>query len=836
MNQRLAFVGVAVALVTLTIAYKPVSRSWAAQQDARSRVLITSPIDETKLVTLRGNTRREAKVLEYDRGRVEDDFLMEYMLLQLRRPPELERQFEQYIDSLTDKSSPNFHQWVTADEQGQRYGVAQQDLNTITTWLSSHGFTVNLVYPNGMVIAFSGTAGEILKTFHTEIHYFDVNGQQHFANVSDPQIPEALAPVVVGIVSMNNFKPHSMIVPRAKYTFAGCSSDCYVLVPGDFQTIYNVTPLFRLGIAGQGQTIAIVEDSDTYSDDVSVYRTTFGLISPNFTGSVSTTHPGSGCSDPGTNDADAEADLDAEVASAVAPDATIDMATCGDTTTFGGLIAVENLVNAGNPPAIISMSYGVCEAANYLPSNAAFNTAFQSAAAAGVSVFVSAGDSGASSCAPDFMGGSSQAYPGIGVTGWGESVYNVSVGGTDFEDFYNANKPANGGLPQSTYWNSGNTTIDGSAKSYIPEIPWNDSCASYLVYSYAGYSQAYGGGYCNAVSGVLSTEAGGGGPSGCATGGGDTNQTDYLEVDGTCTGYPKPSWQSGILGNPADGVRDVPDVSLFAANGIWGHYVVVCFSDSRHERGGKSCAGAPSTWTGFGGTSVAAPVMASIQALVNQKWGTAWQGASPRTGNPDPVYYQIAKAEFGSSGNSACYSINQPPRRGLATSCTFYDITQGDTDVDCAYNGPSNVVGCYAPSGMYGVLSTQALTTGTVTAVGSGYTTPDCTLGAPSNLNSYLNPAGGTIWEGGTQADCTATIASGSVSAVSISGGGQGYAGGANCTISGGGGSGATCSASPSVGTAASAYQPAYGATPGWDFATGIGSVNAYNLVFNSAW
>jgi hypothetical protein len=279
-------------------------------------------------------------------------------------------------------------------------------------------------------------------------------------------------------------------------------------------------------------------------------------------------------------------------------------------------------------------------------------------------------------------------------------------------------------------------------------------------------------------------------------------------------------------------VRDVPDVSLFAANGLWGHYVIVCYSDV--PNGGTSCAGAPSTWSGFGGTSVAAPVMASIQALVNEKWGI-------RAGNPNPTYYSIAKAEFGSTGNSACYSINQPPPRGLSSDCVFYDITQGDTNLDCQYNGTGDAdgVGCFLPSGTYGALSTQALTTGTVTAGGSGYTSaPTCTIGAPSNLNQYLAPNGTVLWAGGIQATCTATINTHThvVTAVTINTGGSGYVGGASCTLTGGGGSGATCSVSPVMGTVALAYQPAYGATPGWDFATGIGSVNAYNLVFNTAW
>jgi len=343
-------------------------------------------------------------------------------------------------------------------------------------------------------------------------------------------------------------------------------------------------------------------------------------------------------------------------------------------------------------------------------------------------------------------------------------------------------------------------------------------------------------GFCNnsvatTNNDYITTGAASGGPSSCATLGGGTNQTTAAEVDGTCTGYAKPLWQS-VFGNPADGVRDIPDVSLFAANGVWGHYVTVCFSDTTN--GGTACtAGQPNVWSGFGGTSVSTPMMASIQALVNEKWGLT------KVGNPNPTYYSIARSEFGASGNSNCFSINQPPRRGLASSCVFYDITQGDNDVDCLYNTTNHRVGCYRPggSGNYGVLSTQALTTGTRTATGTGYTgTPTCALGAPSNLYSYLSPTGAALWAGGTQATCTATRTGGGVGTITISGGGQGYAGGTNCTISGGGGTGGACSASPSVGTAASAYQPAYGATPGWDFATGIGSVNAYNLVFNSAW
>jgi hypothetical protein len=720
--RRLSIVLTAGALVALGLVfYGPVFGQF-------SRVMITESIDETKLVTIPRSARPEA-TQRYDRGPVPDSFPMDHMLLQLKRSPVLESELVQYISQLTDKTSPNFHHWVTPKQLGEKYGPAQQDLDTIKSWLQSHGFSV-YIYENGMVMDISGTAGMIRDTFHTEIHYLDVNGQLHFANMGNQRIPAALAPAIVGVVSMHDFRPHSYAVPKTDYTYTSGTTTDYLLVPADFQTIYNVDPLIRQGISGQGQTIVVVEDTDTYGTDAATYRSTF---LSKYSGTLTTVHPNAGgnCTDPGTNADDGEADIDAEVGGALAPNATIEVASCPTGTTFGGLIAIENLVSAGNPPAIISMSYGECEVLSGPTANAAFNSAFQTAAAAGVSVFASSGDYGASDCARDFPNGIWQYYalPGIGVTGWGETIYNVSVGGTDFEDTYNA---LEGGLPQSHYWNStNNPTTYGSAKSYIPEIPWNDSCASYLQYYVHGFATPYGAsGFCNSTLAnpyYLSTSAGGGGPSGCAYGAGNLSYL-YTE-DSTCAGYAKPSWQYGIFGNPADGVRDIPDVSLFASNGIWGHYVPVCWSDPSYtSSGSKTCtAGNPGAWSGFGGTSIAAPLMASVQALVNQRNGTSWQGLSPRTGLPTPIYYQIASAEFGASGNSACYSINQPSRRGLENSCAFNDITQGDIDLDCRHNG-TNAVGCYVPSGTYGSLSTQALTTGTVITGGSGYTgAPTCT-------------------------------------------------------------------------------------------------------------
>jgi len=182
-------------------------------------------------------------------------------------------------------------------------------------------------------------------------------------------------------------------------------------------------------------------------------------------------------------------------------------------------------------------------------------------------VFVAAGDSGAAGCDNSVA----EATHGIGVNAFASTPNNVAVGGTDFSDTYSGTN--------ATYWNSSNASAFGSALSYIPEISWNDSCAGQLVSAYEGYTLTYGSSsFCNDPTiGFLlqTTVAGGGGPSQCATGTPSINGV----VSGTCAGWPKPSWQS-VFGNPNDGVRDTPDVSLFAADGLWSHFYVFCWSNT----------------------------------------------------------------------------------------------------------------------------------------------------------------------------------------------------------------------------------------------------------------
>jgi subtilase family serine protease len=633
-----------------------------SQTPANREALIREKPDETRLVTLAGNTRPEADAAN-DQGEVSDGLVMDHMMLQLKRSPQQERAVEQFIDSLHDPKSPNFHKWLTAVGFGQSFGVAESDIQAITSWLQSQGFTVNTVYPSRMVIDFSGNAGQVRHALHTSIHNLNVNGAHHIANFSDPQIPAALAAVVAGVVSLHDFQPHKMSrvnrAVRPQYTGSPNGQTVQALAPPDLGTIYDFNPLFTKGTTGTGQSIVVIEDTDLYSaQDWNTFRSTFGL-SQYASGSLTTVHPApptgaTNCSDPGVNVDDDEAILDAEWSTAAAPGAAIVVASCSDTIVTSGLfIAQQNLVNSAAPPAIVSISYGGCEAESGASSNAAVNSLYQQGVAEGGSIFVAAGDEGAASC----DAGQSSATHGIGISSQASTQYNVAVGGTDFSDVLNGTT--------STYWSNTNTPTYGSALSYIPEIPWNNSCAGSLLATYNGYSTGYGAtGFCNSI---INTDlefvyetigAGSGGPSNCFSG---TPATAGVS-NGTCQGTPKPSWQTGLSGIPNDGVRDIPDVSMFASNGTaWGHSAILCFSDV--DNGGTPCTGDPGNWAGWGGTSLAAPVMAGAQALVNQTMGGKPQG------NPNVVYYALA----------------------AKTPSVFHSITQGDIDVNCA--GAQNCYG-----------------------------------------------------------------------------------------------------------------------------------------------
>lgn len=696
-----------------------------ASVDAAAETLLRGTVDDAVRVTLAGNVHPMARA-QYDRGRVEDSFAAGRLTLILKRSNERERALRQYLQDAHMPGTASYHKWLTPEEFGQRFGAADSDIAALTAWLEWHGFTVNKVHAGRTAVEFSGNAAQVAEAFHTEIHRYEVQGCEiqdceirgsaQYANASDPQIPAAFAPLVAGLAPMHSFRAKPTIEvkgrtsynkkthvaePERTYPSVG-GGTIYELAPSDFAVQYDLKPVYAAGTTGTGQSIGILSASNVDLSLVQAYRSLFSLPA-NLPAVVVDGN------DPGQNYAATEAYLDVEQSGAVAPGARVVLYTSAGTVLSDPLFSAGLRALEDNVVSVISMSYSTCEAALGASGNAAWSALWQQAAAQGITVFVSSGDSGSAGC--DDFNTQGFADLGLAVNGYGSTPYNVSVGGTDF---YFSNYAVGGGALQTqlnSYWSPASSTSPRtSLLTPAPEQVWNDPF---------GLNASDGGAYNPASSSIV---AGGGGPSRAAV----------YPATGPAMGYSKPAWQTGT-GVPLDNVRDVPDVSLFASNGANYVYYPICAfpGDCVNVTG----TGAVSI-TSAGGTSASAPAMAAIQALVDQATGS-------RQGQADYIYYALAAK--------------------TATAKPFRDITTGGNQVPCdagtrnCLPGTSGQTkGFYAESGSLATAGYDRATgLGTVDAANliGGWST---VVFRPSKTTLSITP---TVFAHGTTVTVKATVA-----------------------------------------------------------------------------
>ena len=647
----------------------------STQNAEAARPVIVGAIDESRLVSLEGNHHPLA-VASADQGAAPDSLQLGRTILVLKISALQQSALKRLVDDQQNSHSPRFHQWLTPAQYGAQFGAAPEDIEKITQWLKRYGLQVEPQLAGRNVIMFSGSHAQFKAAFHAELHIYNFEGKSYFANATDPQIPQAFAAVVSGFSSLNNFPRKPLHTAPAlvhrdgstwkrmptngkaqpQFTTSGNGGTVNAIGPYDLATIYNVKPLWDAGIDGTDQTIAILAQSNINPADVDYFRSTFRLPAKKL--NIVVYGP-----DPGLNlNYEDEADLDVEWAGAVAKNATVDLVVAGTTTTSNGIDGAAAYVINNNLASILSVSYGACELFLGAAGNAYYNQIWEQAAAQGITVLVATGDSGSATCDAH----ASYAYEGLQVSGIASTPYNIAVGGTDLYGTYADN---------AKYWNAANDPATlASAKSYIPELTWNDSCASPELLQALQHSgsttDASTTALCNDPNQPdwLTTTAGSGGYSKCTT-------------DGCTAGYPKPAWQSGVTGIPADKARDLPDVSLMAGNGLWGSFYVYCQSDVLT---GGVCD-VNQSLEGGGGTSFSAPVFAGMMALVQQK-------AASMQGNVNYVLYKLATAQYGSTEAASCDSNLVEG----GNACTFYDVSHGTIAVPCYTIG----LDCTPPAGM----------------------------------------------------------------------------------------------------------------------------------------
>jgi len=569
-------------------------------QSALSLNRITKVVDPGQIQALPNHHPLWANAAN-DSGALPVDQTLNQFTMVLARSPQQEQALEQLMADQQSPASPNYHHWLTPTEVGDRFGLSDSDLTTITSWLQSQGLHVNWVSPSRIFIGFGGAAADVGRAFQAELHSYNVNGNRYISVASDPMIPEALAPAirsVRGLYTINEQPNHRTDVVDSASPLLNAGSGAHFIAPADFNRIYDVPS----SLSGAGVTIGIVDRSRTNFADFDNFRSKTGTSFPNPTEVVPTAFGGA---DPGpaytappggsiSTGEQGEATLDVLRAGSVAPGANLLLVVA--TSKSGGIDAdAEYLVNTTPLPAqIMSISFGACESAAGSSGVTFWNSLFQTAASEGISVFVSSGDSGASGC--DIAFSAPPASPAANSPNYiCSSSYVTCLGGTQFNDTTNP----------SSYWSSTNGSGYLSALSYIPEGAWNESTSA----SVAG------------------------------TGGG----VSLL--------IPTPSWQTGTgVPSPAVG-RYTPDIS-FSSAGHDGYFACMAAAQA------NSCVTVSGSFgfIAFEGTSAAAPSMAGVAALLDQKMGVA-------QGNLTPLLYLLAASVAGT------FHDVTPTSSGVGSSC-----------------------------------------------------------------------------------------------------------------------------------------------------------------------
>ncbi len=635
-----------------------------------------------------------------DLGRVAGNVAIDRMVLALGGSARQEQALKELLDELHTKSSPRYHQWLTPEQFRVEFGASSEAIQQVTAWLAAQGFNIDRVARSGRWIQFSGTAAQVETAFQTEIHRYEMNGTMHIANATNLSLPSELAPLVSGVLPLHDFSfkqpllgryykvqrdSHGNLVPTDPAFTIANPGITHFLTPGDYAKIYDLTSLYQNAANGSGQTIAIVARSKVEITDVETFRTIFGLPANDPTMIVDGADPGFTFSGDSV-----EASLDVEWAGAVAPNATIDLVVSASTATTDGVDLSSAYIVDNNLAPVMTVSFGECETALGTAENAFYNSLWQQAAAQGISVFVSAGDSGAAGCDNPNFG---PAAGGLGVSGLASTPFDTAVGGTEFNENNN----------DSTFWNSTNGPGFTSAIGYIPETVWNESCDPTVN---------------TCLFNEFNLFAGSGGASNI---------------------YAKPSWQTtAIPGVPNDGKRDIPDVSLAAAAVHDGF--LVCFAGSCQTTTDSNGQLVLLNAAVVGGTSAASPSFAGIMAIIDQQTGQ-------RQGLANYVLYPLAAAENFASCNSSART-----NPGTASSCVFNDVTAGNNSVPgqggfnagTGYDLATGLGSINAANLVQAFVARAKGLQGTTTALASNGST-SVQHGQPVSFTVTVQPVAGTI-------------------------------------------------------------------------------------------
>ncbi len=424
------------ALVCLAVA-------GCAGESAAAQDRIQGPVADGKTVVL-PNSVPPSATRATDLGRMEQDARITGITLMLAPSDAQGLELVRFLEAQRNPASPDYRNWLTPEQYGDRFGLSENDFGAVRSWLEAGGFAIEGKARARNWILFSGMVADIERAFHVGLHRLDLDGEPHFANTEEIQLPAALTGIVAGVRGFDDFRPkplHTGISTKPDMDAAG---GVHYLAPADFATIYDIQNLYNAGYDGTGQTLAIAGQSDVNLNDLRAFRAQFSLPAKDPQLVLTGSDPGSTAGD------QTEATLDLEWSGAVAKNATIIYVYSKNVFQSLQYAIDQNLA------PVISVSYGGCE----LQVSGTYRTLAQQANAQGITWITAAGDSGPAGCDAS---GEAQATNGVSAAFPADIPEVTAVGGTEFNE------------GTGFYWQAQNKAGSESAVSWIPEKAWNDT-------------------------------------------------------------------------------------------------------------------------------------------------------------------------------------------------------------------------------------------------------------------------------------------------------------------------------------------------------------------------
>ena len=460
----------------------------------------------------------------------------------------------QLVKDQQTKGNANYHKWLSAADVAAQFSPTAQEVKSVSNYLQAKGLTVVGAAENNAYVEASGTIAQVQQAFKVSIHNFSYHGKVYRSNTANPTVTDASGAHVAAISGLDDYgyqpdlaaagggaptmtplsagtngvffaaqclygsESHTFTSADASVTatYIGqrygadiANSDPGTLAPcgyspAEMQAAYNLTASYAAGYDGTGQTIVITDafGSPTIQQDVATFSEVYGLPPADLTVYQA---PGADNSGPGRCAKfdcagwAAETTLDVEWAHAMAPGAKIALVIAASpNANLDQAINWAVLHRLGN---VISNSWSMLEGLGNPATYDRMNRILMTAAAQGVDVNFSSGDSGDETINTGFK---TVDFPA-------SSPYATGVGGTSL--FLDKATDGTVSNVQQTAWGTNLTKIADVAPGNAPYNPPQS----------LGFQYGAGG--------------------------------------GASLTYAKPSWQTGT---GTGSMRMVPDVSMLA--------------------------------------------------------------------------------------------------------------------------------------------------------------------------------------------------------------------------------------------------------------------------------